>query len=81
MPVISRGVAIFHDYAAEWSPGGARFSIDGQRVKTVAQAIAHPRQFILGLYEFSLNPGAELVARHYPKQVSVASVRSYRHQG
>ena len=27
-------ITTFHDYAAEWSPGGVRFSIDGQPFKT-----------------------------------------------
>ena len=48
-------------------PRGVAFFIDGQHVKTVAQAIAYPMQFMLGLYEFPTDPGAEPAEDRLPK--------------
>ena len=73
-------VTAFHEYAAEWTPSGIDFFIDGQPVKTVTQAIAYPMQFMLGLYEFPPDPGTDPSKRDYPKQVSVAFVRGYRYK-
>jgi hypothetical protein len=43
----------FHDYAAEWSPGGATFFVDGEEVARVARAPAYPLQLMLSLYAFA----------------------------
>lgn len=74
-------VTTFHDYAAEWTSEGVSFFIDGQHVKTVAQAIAYPMQFMLGLYESPLDRDADPSEGDYPKQVSIAFVRGFRYKG
>ncbi|MDQ2697533.1 MAG: GNAT family N-acetyltransferase, partial [Actinomycetota bacterium] len=42
----------FHDYAVEWTAEHVRFFIDGRWVKTVAQSLDYPVQFMLDVYEF-----------------------------
>ncbi len=42
----------FHVYAAEWTPDGIVFSVDGEQVKAVAQSPSYPMQLMLGIYEF-----------------------------
>ena len=44
---------LFHVYAADWTPDGVAFSVDGEHVKTVGQSPAYPMQLMLGVYEFS----------------------------
>lgn len=61
----------FHRYAAEWSPEGSRFYVDGELVKSSRQAPAYPLQLMLALYEFE--PGGT-----YPKLFEVDYVRGYR---
>jgi hypothetical protein len=63
----------FHEYAAEWTPGGVDFLVDGERVKRVAQSPAYPMQLMLSLYEF---PGE--ATGPYPKELVVDYVRGYR---
>lgn len=65
----------FHVYAAEWEPGRTAFSVDGESVKTVAQAPDYPMQLMLGLYEL---PGGERRPDGYPKELLVDWVRGYR---
>jgi hypothetical protein len=74
-------VTTFHDYAAEWTPDDITFFIDGKLVKRVAQTIAYPMQFMLGLYEFPAHSGSEADEERYPKRASVAWVRGYRYLG
>ncbi|MBO3751654.1 glycoside hydrolase family 16 protein [Streptosporangiaceae bacterium NEAU-GS5] len=62
----------FHVYAAEWSPGQVAFFVDGEQVKTVAQAPDYPMQFMLGLYDFRRRPG------RYPKRFEVDYFRAWR---
>jgi len=62
-----------HDYAVEWGPGESAFFVDGEHVKTVAQAPDYPMQLMLGVYEF---PGDEPVA--HPHVFAVEHVRGYR---
>lgn len=52
---IAGDLTSMHDYAVEWSPERLRFFVDGRWVKTVAQRIDYPVQFMLDLYEL---PGA-----------------------
>ena len=64
----------FHRYAAEWTPGGVDFLVDGERVKTVAQAPDYPMQLMLSLYEFREGEPEG----PYPKELVVDYVRGYR---
>jgi rhodanese-related sulfurtransferase len=41
-----------HDYAADWSPGRVEFSVDGETVRTVAQAPDYPLQFMVAVFDF-----------------------------
>jgi Glycosyl hydrolases family 16 len=66
----------FHVFAAEWEPGRAAFSVDGQVVKEVAQAPGYPLQLMLGIYEFPTQDEREPAA--YPKEFVVDYVRGYR---
>ena len=68
----------FHVYAAEWTPAGVSFSVDGEHVKTVGQSPSYPMQLMLNLYEFPADPGGECAARPYPKEFVVDYVRGYR---
>jgi Glycosyl hydrolases family 16 len=67
----------FHDYAAEWTPDGVRFFVDGLLVREVAQSPAYPMQLMLNVYEF-----AEHLPRStedsYPKGFLVDWVRGLR---
>ena len=63
-----------HVYAADWTPDGVAFSVDGERVKAVAQSPAYPMQLMLGLYEF---PEGERDPAAYPKVFEVDWVRGY----
>lgn len=61
-----------HDYAAEWTPEGVSFFVDGTRVKQVAQSPAYPMQLMLGIYDFGDGSRASV-----PEMV-VHHVRGYR---
>jgi hypothetical protein len=65
-----------HEYAAEWTPAGVDFFVDGARVKRVRQSPAYPVQLMLGIYEFP--EGAERAPGDYPKAFVVDAVRGYR---
>jgi Glycosyl hydrolases family 16 len=65
-----------HEYTVDWRPGSASFLVDGEVVKTVAEAPDYPLQLMLGIYEFP-PPGPRLAAR-YPKVLVVESVRGFR---
>ena len=69
----------FHLYAAEWTPAGVTFSVDGERVRTVEQSPDYPMQLMLGIYEFPPGAGARADA-DYPKEFVVDYVRGYRPQ-
>jgi RimJ/RimL family protein N-acetyltransferase len=66
----------FHDYAVEWTPERARFFIDGRWVKTVAQAIDYPVQFMLDVYEFARPDGSRDTAA-LPHVFRVQRVRTF----
>jgi len=69
----------FHVYAAEWTPEGVSFCVDGARVKRVGQSPSYPMQLMLNLYELPADPGEEPAAgRPYPKEFVVDYVRGYR---
>jgi hypothetical protein len=63
----------FHDYAAEWTPAGVTFHVDGEQVRAVEQSPAYPLQLMLGLYELEHDAGGD-----YPKELVVDHVRGYR---
>ena len=65
----------FHVYAAEWTPEGVTFYLDGHEVKRVDQSPAYPMQLMLNIYEF---PGEAQTASAYPKELVVDYVRGYR---
>ncbi len=67
----------FHTYAAEWTPGGVGFSVDGDPVKAVDQSPAYPMQLMLSLYEFPQSAG-DAGAGSYPKEFVVDYVRGSR---
>ena len=75
MPIDARE---FHVYAAEWTPEGVSFSVDGEHVKTVGQSPSYPMQLMLNLYEFPADPSDAPAARPYPKEFVVDYVRGYR---
>jgi Glycosyl hydrolases family 16 len=60
-------VAEPHVYAVDWRPGEVDFLLDGERVRTVAQAPAYPMQLIVGVFDFprggAAGPFPELVVR------------------
>lgn len=63
-----------HEYAAEWTPEGVRFFVDGREVRTVDQSPGYPMQFMLGIYEFGdPDPGGP-----YPKRFSIERFSAYR---
>jgi hypothetical protein len=63
-----------HRYAADWTPAGVAFSVDGEVVKRTAQSPGYPLQLMLGLYAFP--PGGGRVDRR-PKEFVVEAVRGY----
>jgi hypothetical protein len=44
---------VVHDYAAEWTPEGIAWAIDGRTVRTTHQSPSYPMQLMLGLYSFA----------------------------
>ena len=52
-----------HDYAADWRPGRVDFSVDGERIRSVAQAPDYPLQFMVAVFDFPRTPGP---ADHVP---------------
>jgi hypothetical protein len=78
-----------HTYAADWTPDGVDFLLDGQVVKSTTQSPAYPMQLMLAIYEFPepvafpdrapLVDGASGAA--YPKAFVVDRVRGYRYGG
>jgi hypothetical protein len=67
----------FHVYAADWTPDGVAFSVDGNVIKTVDQSPGYPLQLMLSLYEFPASEYGESTAP-YPKRFTVDYVRGYR---
>jgi hypothetical protein len=44
---------VAHEYAAEWTPTGIAWEIDGRVVRSTRQSPAYPMQLMLGLYSFA----------------------------
>jgi hypothetical protein len=74
LPIDATG---FHEYAAEWTPEGVRFLVDGEQVRVVEQSPSYPMQFMLGVYAF---PGPDGGPPHgpYPKEFVVDWFRGHR---
>jgi beta-glucanase (GH16 family) len=68
----------FHVYAADWTPQGVSFLVDGEIVRTVGQSPAYPMQLMLGIYEFPGEQERERSAADYPKEFVLDYVRGYR---
>jgi hypothetical protein len=45
-------ISDFHVYAVDWRPGSLSFTIDGERVKRIAQSPNYPVQLMLGVFDF-----------------------------
>jgi hypothetical protein len=69
-----------HLYAAEWTPDGVAFLVDGEVVKTVDQSPAYPMQLMLNIYELPAANADEPAGAH-PKEFVVDHVRGYRLAG
>jgi len=65
----------FHDYAVEWTPGGVRFFIDRELVRSTTQSPDYPMQLMLDVFHFPPKDGD---AGPYPKQFHVQAVRGFR---
>jgi glycosyl hydrolase family 16 len=68
----------FHVYAADWTPDGVAFFVDGELVRTVDQSPAYPMQLMLGIYEFPPEDASGAQTAAYPKTFVVDYVRGYR---
>ena len=66
----------WHTYAAEWSEGEIRFSVDDRLVRTVRHRLDYPLQVMVDLFEFP--EGTDRDPAGYPKVGEVAAVRGYR---
>jgi hypothetical protein len=52
-------VAEPHVYAVDWRRDGVDFLLDGERLRTVAQAPSYPMQLIIGVFDFPSRPAPE----------------------
>jgi len=52
-----------HLYAADWRAGRLDFSVDGEHVRSLAQAPDYPMQFMVAVFDFPTKPGP---AGHVP---------------
>jgi hypothetical protein len=66
-----------HVYAADWSPEGVAFFVDGEQISSTEQSPAYPMQLMLGLYEFPADVPDDSPTP-YPKELVVDYVRGYR---
>jgi hypothetical protein len=57
-PQLEIDVTRFHDYAAEWRPGRVDLLVDGEHVKTIAEAPDYPMQMMVALFDFPDKAGA-----------------------
>jgi hypothetical protein len=67
----------FHVYAAEWTPAGVAFFVDGDLVRSVDQSPAYPMQLMLNIYEFPGNERRDATGA-YPKEFVIDYVRGHR---
>ena len=63
-PQLEIDVRDHHVYAADWRPGRVDFSVDGELVRSVAQAPDYPMQFMVAVFDFPSKPGP---AGHEPQ--------------
>lgn len=70
LPIDARDL---HVYAAEWTPEGVVFLVDGEPVKMTHQSPDYPMQLMLNIYEFPPAGGT------YPKTFEVDYVRGWRY--
>ena len=68
-PRLEIDVARFHDYAAEWRPGRVDLLVDGEHVKTIAEAPDYPMQMMVALFDFPDHEDAAAHAVHVPEFV------------
>ena len=63
-----------HVYAAEWTPGGVAWFVDGDEIKRTTQSPDYPMQLMIDVYEFRDGgpPRGD-----YPKVFEVDRVRGY----
>jgi hypothetical protein len=62
-------VTAFHVYAVDWRPGRVDFLVDGEHVRTVAQAPDYTMQLMVGVFDFPAKPSAAAHAHHVPRLV------------
>jgi len=67
-----------HTYAADWTPDGVEFRVDGEIVKAVEQSPSYPMQLMLGIYELADEGDATRDPGAYPKEFVVDRVRGHR---
>jgi hypothetical protein len=68
-PRLPIDVTGFHAYAADWHPGRVSFLVDGEHVRTVAQAPDYPMQMMIGVFDFPARPAAAAHPDHVPRLV------------
>ncbi|MEN3358524.1 MAG: hypothetical protein V7637_2506 [Mycobacteriales bacterium] len=68
-PRLPIDVTDFHVYAVDWRPGRVDFFLDGEHLRTVAQAPAYPVQIMIGVFDFPARPAAAMHADHVPRLV------------
>jgi hypothetical protein len=59
----------FHVYTADWHPGRVDFFVDGEHVRTVAQAPDYPMQMMMAVFDFPAKPASAAHAGHVPRLV------------
>lgn len=73
-PLLPFDVAQWHVYAAEWTPEGVTFLLDGAVLRHVAQSPDYPMQLMLDVFDFA-QAGAE--GEGPPNSLSVDWVRGH----
>ncbi len=61
-------VADWHVYAAEWSPSGVSFFLDGRLLRHVPQSPAYPMQVLLNIYQL---PSEKQIKRETPATLTI----------
>jgi hypothetical protein len=51
-PRLPIDVADFHDYAVDWTPSSAAFSVDGSVIRTCPRPPAYPMQMMIAVFDF-----------------------------
>lgn len=76
-PLLPFDVADWHTYAADWTPDGVDFFLDGTHLRHVAQSPAYPMQFLLNIYEL---PGIQAPPRASPATFTIDWFRGWRRE-